>query len=142
MALCRYSSIDFLCDLYVYETEPNGFSVNVARKRRVYKQPLPERISPCVDVVAYHKRFIDIMLMENELVDIGLPYDGQSFSCDTAEELVDVLTMLKVKPHKMKKFKAKVRLQQIIEEWKQSPEHAALIKFVRENYRPFWGVKC
>lgn len=37
----------------------------------------------------------------------------------------------------MKKFKAKVRLQQIIEEWKQTPDGIGLIKIIREKYRPF-----
>ena len=45
-----------------------------------------------------------------------------------------------MKPHKMKKFKARVRLQQIIEEWKQTPEYIEMINRLREKYRPFWEL--
>ena len=91
MSICRYSSIDFQCDLYLYETEPNGFSLSVASKRRVYKEPLPPEED---ETDAWMARIARIFMMESTLVDIGLPYDGQSFSIDTAEDLLSLVDEL------------------------------------------------
>lgn len=93
MSICRYSSMDFQCDAYLYECEPNGFSLNVACKRRVYKEPLPPEVADD-DFVGWVERSVKIMQMEHTLVDIGLPYDGQSFSIDTAEELLSLVDEL------------------------------------------------
>lgn len=38
MSLCRWSSDDFRCDLYIYEAE-GGWECHVASKRRVWEPP-------------------------------------------------------------------------------------------------------
>ena len=40
MSYCRFSSMDFLCDLYVYEAY-DGFAVHVARSRPDWTPPEP-----------------------------------------------------------------------------------------------------
>lgn len=41
MSYCRWSTDDFLCDLYVYESVGGFWSINVAGVKRVYHRPLP-----------------------------------------------------------------------------------------------------
>lgn len=40
MSYCRWSSLDYTCDVYVYESD-NGWETNVASRRVVWKIDLP-----------------------------------------------------------------------------------------------------
>lgn len=94
MSLCRWSSLDFQCDLYVYEGEEDGWSINVSNYRHSFKEPLPEEVD-MNDIEAVFERTLKVMTLPYDLVPNNLPYDGESFSCDTNEEAIEVLTMLK-----------------------------------------------
>lgn len=41
MSYCRWSTDDFLCDLYIYEHYEGFWAIHVASIRRVYHKPLP-----------------------------------------------------------------------------------------------------
>jgi hypothetical protein len=92
MSLCRWSSMDMMCNLYVYEA-CDGYSINVAKNRAVWLEELPPPVSFGED--GWLDRHTKMLKMKREYVPIVLPYDGQSFSCDSTEDAINVLTMLK-----------------------------------------------
>ena len=67
MSYCRWSSMNHRCDVYAYESD-DGFVVHVAKRR-------------------YLPDFSD-------LEDIGLPYDGETFTYDTENEMLAGLAEL------------------------------------------------
>lgn len=93
MSYCRWSSDDFQCDVYCYEHVHGGWVTHVAGRRRVFTEPLPPP-APEGDVRAWIERCMKVTKMESEHVDIGLPYDGETFSTDTPGEMADVLERL------------------------------------------------
>lgn len=95
MSYCRWSTDDFQCDLYVYESCYGGYSVNVAGRRRVYHDPLPPEIDITVDIVGYCNRMNEVMRIPHDLVDIDLPYAGESFDIEDAADVVTFLDELK-----------------------------------------------
>ncbi|MPV50138.1 hypothetical protein GCG21_08990 [Pseudactinotalea sp. HY160] len=84
MAYCRWSSDDYQCDLYVYDSDIGGqeiLYIHVASKRVQYQSPLPEPVNPDQDLEGWltrHRR-VGQMLDEATSVPIGGPYDGQTF---------------------------------------------------------------
>jgi hypothetical protein len=98
MSYCRWSSDDFQCDVYVYEDCAGGFTTHVAGRRHVFKEPLPP-VVPMDEKLKdeYFERYekVNKMLDEANLVDIELPYAGESFNDDTAGECADRLEELR-----------------------------------------------
>ena len=93
MSYCRWSSNDFLCDVYVYEHVHGGWTTHVATHKRVYKQPLPPPID--IDAPDRANRFVErwaaVDAIERELVPIGLPDDGKTFEDATPGKCADRL---------------------------------------------------
>mgnify|MGYP000476401623 CR=1 FL=1 len=92
MSYCRWSTDDFLCDLYCYEDVSGGWTTHVAGLKRVYTRPLPPDVpwpkpDPGQDD-AWWELFWARYKAMNEfeegngygMVPIGLPCDGQSFN--------------------------------------------------------------
>ena len=79
MSYCRWSTDDFQCDLYCYESG-EGFITHVAGLRVRYKTPLPEPVDE-FDFNVSWKRHETVMEMldDAEREPIGLPYDGKKF---------------------------------------------------------------
>jgi hypothetical protein len=78
MSYCRFSSDDFCCDLYVYESRDDGFVVHVASNRLVGDPPHVDFEAAPEDLVAQSKaqhRFV----LSAERVAIDLPFAGASF---------------------------------------------------------------
>lgn len=96
MAYCRFSTDDFLCDLYCYEDIRGGFTTHVAALKVVYAEPLPP-VCPIEDFGWWWLRHQKVMQMHKtaDKVPIGLPHDGETFNDDTLEEFIDRLLMLK-----------------------------------------------
>lgn len=107
MSYCRWSTDDFQCDLYVYYSVGDFYQIYVANNKVIYKEELPPRLDfPELDAseeerkgwadkfLARNKK-ISQMIEDGERVQIGLPYDGQSFECETEEEAISTLKMLK-----------------------------------------------
>lgn len=92
MSLCRWSSMDWQCDLYVYESEA-GFCVHVAGNRI-------DAVVPPIDFSS-DEAFAASYLTQAGVIDnaprvnIGGPHDGQSFYDLDHDELIETLTMLK-----------------------------------------------
>jgi hypothetical protein len=98
MSYCRWSSDDSQCDVYVYEDCAGGFTTHVAGRRRVFKEPLPPVVPMDEELKdEYFERYgkVNKMVDEAELVDIDLPYAGESFNDDTAGECADRLEELR-----------------------------------------------
>ena len=86
MSYCRWSSDDYLCDVYCYEDVSGGYSTWVAGNRPVYKEPLPPKVSHADDFDGRLKRIERVrqMLDEADREDIGLSHDGAYFNDPTA----------------------------------------------------------
>lgn len=98
MSYCRWSTDDFQCDLYVYESVGGFWSTNVAANRIVYKGPLPESVPFSVDRLReWHERHerVHQMIEEADRVDIDLPHAGESFQDSTPGECAARLVYLK-----------------------------------------------
>jgi len=81
MSYCRFSSDDFQCDVYVYESCHGGFDLHVAGRRHEFKEPIPEKIPFDKEHQAeWFKRHSKIIRMCDaaEMVDIGLSHDGET----------------------------------------------------------------
>ena len=97
MSYCRWSSDNYPCDVYAYETEW-GFQVHVADKRYVGDIPsLPDilKVSNSEFFEAYKRQMEAIDKAESRK--IGGEYDGKSFGYDTLEELLEGLLDIRSK---------------------------------------------
>ena len=95
MSYCRWSSDDFQCDVYVYESA-DGWVTHVASNRAVFAAPVPP-MADCMDVEAVISRHLVVseMLDDATRKPIGLPHDGESFTDMTAGECADRLESLR-----------------------------------------------
>ena len=97
MSYCRWSSNDFQCDLYVYHGCNGVFYINIAGYRTVYKSPLPERIAYSPE---NEKQFLERtktmerLWEEADRVEIGLPFDGETFHEPDAESCANRVKQL------------------------------------------------
>jgi hypothetical protein len=96
MSYCRFSSDDYQCDVYCYADVCGGFRTHVASVRFVLSGKLPPPVDKS-DITAWlaRHRAVTVLVKDCERVDIGLPYDGEVFNDDTAQEAADRLEMLK-----------------------------------------------
>ncbi len=81
MSYCRWSSDDYQCDIYCYESV-DGFEIHVARARRVMDCELPPRVpfdADQMDEWMARDRVVQSWVSRAELQPIGLPHDGESF---------------------------------------------------------------
>lgn len=91
MSWCRWSSLDWRCDLYVYESE-RGVEVDVAVRRRIIDpESLPAPIDPAVDIDAWAQRADEVheIVRRADMIPIGLPHDGEYRTFDTLDEAAD-----------------------------------------------------
>lgn len=87
MSYCRWSSDDFNCDVYVFESVYGGWETHVACNRPVFdRSALPEADLPGPDhtraeLLAFAERYHALLDAVNnaERVPIGLPHDGAVF---------------------------------------------------------------
>lgn len=92
MSYCRWSSDDFACDLYCYESS-NGFETHVADNRVVGE--VPKQLNwDAPDFMASHKAQM-VFMRDAEREPIGLPLDGESFTDSTLEDFRARLTELR-----------------------------------------------
>lgn len=116
MSYCRFSTDDFLCDLYCYESEL-GFETHVASLRSIYTEPLPPPVSfDDADAYCERWRIVMDMLDRAERKPIGLPYDGQSFYDDNLEDFLARLRELKAVGYQFPDYVIESVEQEIAEE--------------------------
>ncbi len=96
MSYCRWSTDDYMCDLYVYDSVSGGIAIHVAGNRLIYKEPIPEPVS-YTDIEGFMARNAKVnqMIEEAERVRIGLPYDGDTFDGLSQDKAIEKLEELK-----------------------------------------------
>lgn len=84
MSYCRWSSMNWRCDIYAYEHVDGGWTIHTAARRIV--SPIPEEIE--VDEPGWAERHMEIMnAVDNATYeDIDLPYAGVTFNEPTLRE--------------------------------------------------------
>lgn len=99
MSYCRWSSDNYQCDLYCYESSL-GYQTHVGSYRVVGDVPVlpewgrlpePEWVAQMVQKCAAQHAYLDIA----SRVPIGLPYDGESFSDTDLEGFLERLLDLR-----------------------------------------------
>jgi hypothetical protein len=104
MSYCRWSSDDFACDLYAYESVGDTWVIHVAGNRVVGDIPkLPPFPTAGITgkddpwIASYHlaakaqHEFLETA--EREFID--LPFAGESLHCDTLQEFKEKMLMLR-----------------------------------------------
>lgn len=97
MSYCRWSSMDYGCDLYCYESCDGDWVTHVAGNRCVGDVPhvdwglLADNIEEFQSAHQRQHEFLETCGREN----IGLPHDGMTFSDKTVEEFRDRLVQLR-----------------------------------------------
>jgi hypothetical protein len=82
MSYCRFSTDDFQCDVYCYESFMGGFAIHVAGNRVIPCEPLPPPIALTKDGIPEYLERSEIV---REILDrsprtaIGLQHDGEEF---------------------------------------------------------------
>jgi len=91
MSYCRWSSIDFKCDLYVYESS-DGVVINVASNRVVEDLPPIDFSSTAKMVESYNKQMKSMDVVTHKA--IGGPCDGGSWYGLTHKRAAEIVEML------------------------------------------------
>jgi hypothetical protein len=115
MSYCRWSSDDFRCDVYAYESDA-GFIVHVANS--MYIGDIP-RVPFILDVSneeflkAYHAQHDFLKTAKQKK--IGLENDGENFQYDSLPEMLGALRGLKNKGYRIPDWVFKEILIEITE---------------------------
>jgi hypothetical protein len=100
MSYCRFSSDDFHCDVYVYESCFGGFITLVAANRVVGDVPKiewPPLVGPVGPTLLHAQYMAQMDFMKTaKRAHIGLPHDGEEFVDETPGECIDRLESLRV----------------------------------------------
>jgi len=105
MSYCRWSSMDHACDLYVYADVSGGYTCHVASNRRVADTPCPPmppewwKLPVDEGLALYNAQ--NEWVEKSKLVPIGLPNDGETFSCLPRDSMVEKLKELKAEGYIM-----------------------------------------
>lgn len=97
MSYCRWSSDNYHCDLYCYESS-GGHETHVAGYRRAGEWPdMPPLELAAADPREWERQYKahSAALEAAPLVEIGGPHDGESFCDKTLPEFRDRLLMLR-----------------------------------------------
>lgn len=97
MSYCRWSSDDYQCDVYVYESH-DGYQLHVAGTRRTPAEPFPPFVNWHTEGwEKWHARDVKVteMLDACPRSPIGLPHDGETFEFGEPGECADQLVELK-----------------------------------------------
>lgn len=101
MSYCRWSSLDFWSDVYVYEDAGGGWTTHVAGCAHAVEEPMPKPV-PCdphddEKWDAWFERVAKVreVLDRSELCDIDLPSAGRRFNDPTPGECADRLESLR-----------------------------------------------
>lgn len=104
MSYCRWSSMNFSCDLYVYEHVGGYWAIHVAGRRRTAELPPDPMLSlPREDATederaawmeAYNARNKALDETRDSMVDIDLPHAGETFCLSSPGECADKIEEL------------------------------------------------
>lgn len=96
MAYCRWSTDDFLCDLYIWDDVAGHTAVAVASRRVVYEEPLPEPIPWDVErIEEIYARQKVVRDLPQHYEDIELPHAGEILCVPTPAAAADLVAELR-----------------------------------------------
>lgn len=96
MSVCRWSTDDRQCDLYVWADVTGYWAIAVAARRTVYEAPLPEPVPMTPDTVdAFIARERAVAAIPQHAEEIGLPHAGEVFCEPTGAEAADRVAYLR-----------------------------------------------
>lgn len=102
MSYCRWSSDDYQCDVYVYDSVGDFVAIHVAGNRTAPIQPpLPhvgrwwERGEEGMAAFSEREQRLMAWLETAPRLPIGLPHDGESFEMEDAAAAADKLEYLR-----------------------------------------------
>ena len=81
MSYCRWSSMGFMCDVYVYENVAGCWTTHVAGNR--ITKPAPELDTSSVELFRITRARQAEHLATAKRAPIGLPHDGETFHDET-----------------------------------------------------------
>jgi len=120
MSYCRWSTDDFQCDIYCYESCSGGWDIHVATRRYVLKDgDLPSYVPFSPETKdAWIERWMKVMewVKTAELREIGLPYDGKSYNEPTAADAAKRLIALRDEGYNVPKDAIDALLEEAEEE--------------------------
>jgi hypothetical protein len=125
MSYCRWSSDDYKCSVYCYESDV-GFEVWVAFYRH---DPLPPHCPSSLEVAEgrisedeWRKAYDEQMqsLKASQMIPIGLSCDGENYVFPTASECADCLQNLKAEGYYVPQY----AIDELLEEAARLPEEA------------------
>lgn len=102
MSWCRFSTIcenNISSSLYIYEDVAGGVTIHIAARKRINEELAPRMpnladVTPAEWITANHKRE-DFLEDIAPLVEIDLPYAGETYNFNDKEELLKFLYNLK-----------------------------------------------
>jgi hypothetical protein len=89
MSYCRWSSDDFKCDLYIYQTAGNVYQIHVAGSHIAHIESIP----PLPDIRIYPEEYMEAYKKQSEFLEhaqyipLNLPHAGKSFVEPTLQSL-------------------------------------------------------
>jgi hypothetical protein len=137
MSYCRWSSDGHKCDVYVYEHYADGYVCHVAARKIVNLDEAPECPSFFIyptdekgrlsdeslnDYMVKHRAWMKWLQDEAIHEDIGLEFDGETFSCDTATDMGNQLKMLQNMGYRVPDY----AIEALWEEGKENGEQAEI----------------
>lgn len=101
MSYCRWSSDNYGCDIYAYESCDGSYMLHIASNRVIGDVPklAPIAADPDEFVASYERQMA--FLKTAKRAPIGLPFDGKTFSFDTAQEMADCMVDLRKLGYRM-----------------------------------------
>ena len=117
MSYCRFSSMDWACELYCYESA-QGYVTHVASNKPVGEIPKAEhlfRVESLPEFLKAHEAQMQ-WLETCERADIGKPHDGETFTDATLEDFLLTLQMLKAEGYVFPDDVIETVLEEIAEE--------------------------
>lgn len=94
MSYCRWSTNNFRCDVYVYESG-DSWVIHVAGNKLLIPDDFPDEPSlDDVDAWLEHFRLLSQLIKTIQRVPLNLGYDGETFELSSPGECADTLTML------------------------------------------------
>mgnify|MGYP003349019046 FL=1 len=137
MSYCRWSSDGMKCDVYVYQDYHGDYMCHVAGRKIVNLDEAPHSPSlldyprgengeitdeALADFSAKHRAWMDWIQHHAKREDIGLEFDGKTFSHDSATSMANDLYILKQMGYQVPQY----AIDALYEEGKENGEQAEL----------------
>jgi len=95
MSYCRWSDDGCQCDVYAYADVYGGYTVHVAKNRRLKRVCDPDFSSVQALQRTLEQRRRELEDESNKILPINGPFDGQTFTADTLEDLLSTMQHLR-----------------------------------------------